>query len=164
MPIGENGGFVNFTGNFNFRGATNRMRSFGAQIFTGYNSVERVADNAGFDLLSLQTDVDAIQGFAQSAGLPADVLANVNSANSISDLQGILNYDNTDTELGFRNLDRSDFNMRVGNSELRGGQFLVTSKFRLVEKVILNCIPLVGSVLKTVTLVVFTDCHIRRVM
>ena len=123
LPIGDKGGFVNFTGNFNFRGATNRMRSFSGQIFTGYNSVERVADNAGFDLLSLQTDVDAIQNFAQSAGLPADVLANVNGTNSLSDLQGILNYDNTDTELGFRNQNRSDFNMRVGNSELRGGQF-----------------------------------------
>ncbi|WP_031425328.1 TonB-dependent receptor [Flavimarina sp. Hel_I_48] len=123
LPIGDKGGFVNFTGNFNFRGATNRMRSFGAQIFTGYSSIERVASNNGFDLLSLQTDVNAIQNFAQSAGLPADVLANVNGANSIEELQGILNYDNTNTELGFRNLDRSDFNMRVGNSELRGGQF-----------------------------------------
>ncbi|MGB3774079.1 MAG: TonB-dependent receptor, partial [Leeuwenhoekiella sp.] len=123
LPIGDRGGFVNFTGNFNFRGATNRMRSFTGQIFTGYSSIERVASNNGFDLLNLQTDVDAIQNFAQSAGLPADVLADVNGTNSLTDLQDILNYDNTDTELGLRNLDRSDFNMRVGNSELRGGQF-----------------------------------------
>ena len=123
LPIGEKGGFVNFTGNFNFRGATNRMRSYEGQIFTGYNSIERVANNDGFDLLDLQTDVDAIKTYAQNAGLPSDVLAQVNAATGIPDLRTALNYDNTDTELGFRGLDRSDFNMRVGNSQLRGGQF-----------------------------------------
>ncbi|MFI8378206.1 TonB-dependent receptor plug domain-containing protein [Leeuwenhoekiella sp. NPDC079379] len=123
VPLGDQGGFVNFTGNFNFRGATNRMKSFSGQIFSGYSSIERVANNSGFDLLDLQTDVDAIKGFAQSAGLPADVLADVNAATGIPDLRTALNYDNTDTELGFRGQERSDYNMRVGNSQLRGGQF-----------------------------------------
>ena len=123
LPIGEDGGFVNLTGNFNFRGATNRMSSYTDQIFNGYNSVERIADSQGFDLLDLQTDFGSIVNFAQNAGLPADVLNDVNNANDLSDLQTALNFDNTAAELGARGQDRSDYNMRVGQSELRGGQF-----------------------------------------
>ncbi len=123
VPIGEKGGFVNFTGNFNFRGATNRMQEFTGQIFNGFNSIERVADNQNFDLLALETDVNAIKNFAQNAGLPADVLAQVNAANDLPGLRTALNFDNTEAELLARNQVRSDYNMRVGNSELRGGQF-----------------------------------------
>ncbi len=123
LPIGEDGGFVNLTGNFNFRGATNRMSSYTDQIFNGYNSVERVADNQGFDLLDLQTDFGSIVNLAQNAGLPGDVLNDVNNANDLSDLQTALNFDNTEAELIARGQDRSDYNMRVGQSELRGGQF-----------------------------------------
>ncbi|MEH6408764.1 MAG: TonB-dependent receptor, partial [Leeuwenhoekiella sp.] len=123
LPIGEDGGFVNLTGNFNFRGATNRMRSYTDQIFNGFNSVERVADQNGADLLDLETNFDDIVNYAQSPGLPSVVLNDVNNANNLSDLQTALNFDNTDAELSARGQDRSDYNMRVGQSELRGGQF-----------------------------------------
>ncbi len=123
LPIGEDGGFVNLTGNFNFRGATNRMQSYTDQIFNGFNAVERVADQNGADLLDLETNFDAIVNYAQSAGLPSDVLTAVNNADDLSDLQTALNFDNTQAELAARGQDRSDYNMRVGQSELRGGQF-----------------------------------------
>ena len=133
LPIGEDGGFVNLTGNFNFRGATNRMQSYTDQIFNGFNSVERVADQNGADLLDLETNFDAIVNYAQSAGLPADVLDAVNNADDLSDLQTALNFDNTEAELAARGQDRSDYNMRVGQSELRGGQFFGNLEIPLGE-------------------------------
>ncbi len=118
LPIGDDGGFINFTGNFDFRGATNRMIEWEGQIFNLYNTIERFAANDGYDIsLLLDDDVEDVILYGNQAGLNLPVDA------TKEDLQEILAADNTTAELAARGLTRSDFNMRVGQSELRGGQF-----------------------------------------
>jgi len=122
IPIGDQGGYVNFTGEFNFRDWTNRMQSFEGDIFNGYNAVEWVAMNDGADLSNLS--MMDIQNYAQQvshfdSGLKNDIA----NAGSITDLQGLLSGDVTDAELLARGQTRSDYNMRVGQSAVRGGKF-----------------------------------------
>jgi iron complex outermembrane receptor protein len=133
IPIGENGGFINFTGMYDSRNPTNRMIEWEGNIFNSYNSVERVARDNNFDLLALQTDFDAIRFFAQNAGLPSDVLTDVNNANDISDLQSALSTDNTGSELTARGQQRHDYNMRVGQSKLRSGKFFFNGEVPVSE-------------------------------
>ena len=137
IPLGDKGGFMNFTGMYDSRNPTNRMIEWEGGIFNSYNSVERVANDNGFNLLALQTDFDAIQTFAQSAGLPSDVLTDVNNAADISDLQSALSPDNTDSELSARGQQRKDFNMRVGQSKLRSGKFFFNGEVPVSENGVL---------------------------
>ena len=134
VPLGEKGGFINFTGMYDSRNPTNRMIEWEGNIFNSYNSVERVARSNGFDLLALQTDFNAIVDFSQSAGLPSDVLNDVNNASDLSDLQDALGADNTDSELGARGQQAHDYNMRVGQSKLRSGKFFFNGEVPLSEK------------------------------
>ena len=134
VPLGEKGGFINFTGMYDSRNPTNRMIEWEGNIFNSYNSVERVARDNGFDLLALQTDFNAIVNFSQSAGLPSDVLNDVNNASDLSDLQDALGADNTDSELGARGQQAHDYNMRVGQSKLRSGKFFFNGEVPLSEK------------------------------
>ncbi len=118
VALGENGGFINFTGDFDYREHYSRMREWEGNIFNLYNTVERFASNDGYDLTQLlDDDVSDVIQYGNAAGLGLNPLA------TKADLQGILNADNTTAELAARNLVRSDFNMRVGQSELRGGRF-----------------------------------------
>jgi iron complex outermembrane receptor protein len=118
LPLGDDGGFINFTGNFDFRGSTNRMIEWEGQIFNRYNTVERFAANDGYDLsLLLDDDVDDVILYGNQAGFNLPIGA------TKAELRDILVEDNTTSELAARGLVRSDFNMRVGQSELRGGQF-----------------------------------------
>lgn len=80
MPLGQDGGFVNFTGTFDNREYTNRMKEWRGTIFSGYNNPNYMGD-------------------------PSD--------------------DITESELERRGLERSDFNMRVGQSAIRNGSFMV---------------------------------------
>ncbi|AUP81593.1 TonB-dependent receptor [Flavivirga eckloniae] len=118
VPLGENGGFINFTGDFDFREDYSRMKSWEGNVFNLYNTVERFANNDGYNLSDLLDDdvADVIQ-YANAAGI------NLGGASTKADLRTILNADNTDAELAARGLVRSDFNMRVGQSEVRGGRF-----------------------------------------
>lgn len=118
INLGENGGFINFTGDFDYREHYSRMKEWEGNIFNLYNTVERFASNDGYDLTQLlDDDVSDVIQYGNAAGLGLNPLA------TKADLQGILNADNTTAELAARNLVRSDFNMRVGQSELRGGRF-----------------------------------------
>ncbi|NAY92239.1 TonB-dependent receptor [Muricauda sp. JGD-17] len=128
LPIGDEGGFVNFTGSFNYRGWTNRMLEWEGQIFNSYNSIERVAAADGYDIsLLLDDDLDDIFQYAGAAGVT------LTGSETKEELQGILNADVTESELSARNLVRSDFNMRVGQSELRGAQFFANLSIPLGE-------------------------------
>ncbi|MDF0717980.1 TonB-dependent receptor [Muricauda sp. 334s03] len=118
LPIGKNGGYINFTGNFNHRGWTNRMQEWKGSIFNAYNSIERVAAADNYDTsLLLDDDLADIFQYAASAGIA------LNGDETKEELQGILSTDVTESELLARGLERSDFNMRVGQSQLRGAQF-----------------------------------------
>ena len=118
VPLGDKGGFVNFTGDFDYREDYSRMKEWEGDIFNLYNTVERFANNAGYDIANLLDDnvSDVIQ-YANAAGI------NLNGASTKPELQDILSADNTEAELSARGLVRSDFNMRVGQSALRGGRF-----------------------------------------
>lgn len=197
LPIGKDGGYINFTGNFNHRGWTNRMQEWEGSIFNGYNSVERSAASAGVDTSTLPMNDAMVRQYAQTAGFTNNQLGLINGASDpeLHDLNGLagsqrvygdsfdyndfqngvftfqdmlnsfnslsytnanqaaqiqefynglpnnissgqfgdllnqfqvdspLGFNNTDAELAARNLVRSDFNMRVGQSQLRGAQF-----------------------------------------
>ena len=118
LALGDNGGFINFTGDFDYREDYSRMKEWEGDVFNLYNTVERFASNDGYDLASLlDDDVDDVITYGNQAGLGLSPTA------TKADLQGILSADNTTAELAARGLERSDFNMRVGQSALRGGRF-----------------------------------------
>ncbi len=83
IQLNENGGVLNFTGVFDDRNYTNRMKEFTGNIFSGFNNPASGADPG------------------------ADI---------------------TEQELARRGLDRSDFNMRVGQSALRNGGLMYNFK------------------------------------
>ncbi|WP_088324517.1 TonB-dependent receptor [Polaribacter tangerinus] len=139
LPLGENGGFINFSGDFDIREDYNRMKEWEGGIFNGYNVVERFANNANYDtsrFLSLSNGLDPasaeyatilgdLKGFANAAGFttsPTDGLA---------EMRTILKGDATTSELNARGLQRTDFNMRVGQSRVRGGRFFANFKLPL---------------------------------
>ncbi|MBU2947088.1 TonB-dependent receptor [Zobellia uliginosa] len=117
VPLGENGGFLNLSGDFDVRQAYGRMKEWEGEVFNQYNVVERFAGNDGYNLTNLLDDdvTDVIQ-YANQAGI------NLNGATTKTELQPILSADATDAELAARGQQRSDYNMRVGQSALRGGR------------------------------------------
>jgi iron complex outermembrane receptor protein len=88
LPIG-NGGLINFTGNFDTRGYTNRMKEWEGQIFSDYNNPSAYPTPTGADV--------------------------------------------TDAELAVRGLQRSDFNMRVGQSAVDNAGIFMNMKLPLGE-------------------------------
>ncbi len=44
LPLGNEGGFINFTGSYEDRDPTNRMKEWGGQIFAGYNNPDYTGD------------------------------------------------------------------------------------------------------------------------
>ncbi len=131
LPIGDKG-FINFTGNFDFRGATNRMKEWEGQIFNQYNAIERVAQADGYDISQLlDDDVSDVINYGNQLGFDLDPNA------TKEDLQGILSADYTDAELAARGMERRDFNMRVGQSELRGGQFFANMEIPVSEDLVI---------------------------
>jgi len=118
LQIGDNGGFINFTGDFDVREHYSRMKEFEGGIFSQYNTVERFANNDGYDLTNLlDDDVSDVIQYGNAAGFGLDPNA------TKEELQAILIGDNTEAELTARGQTRSDYNMRVGQSALRGGRF-----------------------------------------
>jgi len=118
IPIGENNGFITFAGDFDVREEYGRMKEWEGNVFNLYNTVERFAGADGADLSALlDDDVTDVLQYANAAGI------NTTGAFTKADLQPILSADNTTAELAARGLERSDFNMRVGQSALRGGRF-----------------------------------------
>ena len=129
VGLGEKGGFVNFTGDFDVREEYNRMKEWEGGIFNLYNTVERFANNDGYDLSNLlDDDVSDVIQYGNAAGLGLDLNA------TKADLQSILSGDNTTAELAARGLERTDFNMRVGQSALRGGRFFANFSLPLDDE------------------------------
>lgn len=129
LPLGDNGGYITFSGDFDVRQDYNRMKEWENSVFNLYNTVERFADQDGYDLTNLLDDdvTDVIQ-YANEANI------NLNGAATKEELQPILSADNTEAELAARGLQRSDFNMRVGQSALRGGRFFANFALPMDDK------------------------------
>jgi iron complex outermembrane recepter protein len=125
LPLGDKGGFVNFTGMYDYRNPTNRMVEWEGKIFQGYNAVERIANANGYDLskLLLPENMADVQNFAQQVPFFSNTLkTDIAGASDISTLRTLLSGDITTDELAARGLKRRDFNMRVGQSQLRSGK------------------------------------------
>jgi iron complex outermembrane recepter protein len=89
LPIG-NDGVINFTGNFDSRGYTNRMKEWEGSIFHDYNNPTDYPSPTGVDI--------------------------------------------TDAELAKRGLQRSDFNMRVGQSAVDNAGMFINLKLPIGDK------------------------------
>lgn len=126
LPLGQKGGFVNFSGDFDFRQDYSRMLEWEGTIFNKYNTIERIAQNSGYNIANLlDDDVSDVIQFGNEAGFNLDPNA------TKPELRDILKVDNTEAELAARGQSRSDFNMRVGQSKLRGGRFFANMSFPL---------------------------------
>lgn len=148
IPLGDNGGFINLTGSLTTRKRTSRAKAFSGQIFNAYNAVEWQANEAGFNLSELRTDLGAIQNFSQSVPYFDNSLkAQIAGAGSIEELSGYNTIsgvkgagilkglsDFTDQELLVRGQNRNDYNMSVGQSALDQGQFMGNLEIPFGEK------------------------------
>ena len=128
LDLGKNGGYINFTGSLENRGATNRSDSMQQPIYTMFDVATRML---GYD-----------QAFAMNpSALSAYVGSLDGSLQSVYDT-GIANGDDfldiiasdagpggaqpiTEYELRQRGLSRDDFRMKVGQSKLRSGKFMM---------------------------------------
>ncbi|MFT6334943.1 MAG: iron complex outermembrane receptor protein [Saprospiraceae bacterium] len=126
VGLNDKGAFINFTGDFDVREEFSRMKEWEGNVFNSFNTVERFAQADGYDIANLQDDdvTDVIQ-YSAAAGI------DLAGATSKAELQDVLSADNTDAELAARGLTRSDFNMRVGQSALRGGRFFANFAYPL---------------------------------
>ncbi len=132
LPIGTEGGFINFTGEMNYRGSSNRMLEYTGQIYAGYNGIERLAAQDGLDVTALS--MSQVQDYAQNVDyFDAGLKSLIGGAPSMDSLVTLLNFNTTDDELSARDQTRSDFNMRVGQSRLRGGKFFANMAIPLGE-------------------------------
>lgn len=131
--IGTKGGFYNVTWTSQFRNPTSRAGTESAAIFNAYNAIEQRALNDGVNLSSLfsnisttpnsQQIINNIHQYAQEVSyFSPDFQNQIQNANSITALQGLLNTNVTDQELAYRGLTRKDFNMQVGQSKLNNHQ------------------------------------------
>ncbi|MGK0363212.1 MAG: iron complex outermembrane receptor protein [Saprospiraceae bacterium] len=122
IPLGNEGGFINFSGEMDFRGSTNRMKEFSGGIFNNLNAVERIATASGVDIstMTMQQAQDAAQGVDYFS---SELKSNIAGAPDMDSLAVLLGGDATNAELDARGQTRSDYNMRVGQSAVRGGKF-----------------------------------------
>ncbi|MET3536064.1 TonB-dependent receptor plug domain-containing protein [Chryseobacterium limigenitum] len=131
--IGKKGGFYNITWTSQFRNPTYRAGTESGTIYNAYNAIEQRALNNGVNLSSLFTNigstpnsqqiVNSIHQYAQGVNyFSADFQNQIQSATTITALQGLLNTNVTDQELAYRGQDRKDFNMQVGQSKLSNHQ------------------------------------------
>lgn len=139
-------GFINLTGSFQKRDITSRAGTATGTIFNAYNAIEGRALNGGVNISSLFGNINNtpnsvailghIKNFAPSVSYftPAQQTAIAN-ATTIGAMQTALNFDVTDNELAARGLNRKDFNMRVGQSELTSMQFFLNSEFGLTDNI-----------------------------
>ena len=133
VSLGDEGGYLTFAGDFDYRDSYNRMREWEGSIFNAYNAIERVALNSGADISFLSNE--QIQDFAQEVSyFEQDFVDAITSAEERSTLQDLLAMDVTETELATRNQERSDYNMRIGQSALRGGRLFANFALPLDEE------------------------------
>jgi iron complex outermembrane receptor protein len=143
LPLGENGGFITFSGDFDVREPYNRMKEWEGGIFNGYNAIERIANTQGLDLANL-SDADVVD-ISQTYFSAADAATISNFSTfdlhraTEKDNDGNITFNNplfndaTTSELAARGQKRTDYNMRVGQSKVRGGRFFANFKLPLDE-------------------------------
>ena len=137
VPLGDKGGFINFTGTLSTREPALRNKDYAGDIFRGYHGAERVfaanggnvADMTLFDYQTAAQSLSYIDAATQSqiAGLDLSQQADVDT------FRGILDFDADADELAARGLTREDFRFKVGTSKLREGKFFFNSSIPVSE-------------------------------
>ncbi len=139
IGVGKKGGFVNLTGSLVTRQGTSRATDFNGKLFNVYNAIEQRAAAGGTNLSSLFSNItntpnqsqiiSLIKQYAPSVSyLSASLQNDIQLATTIADMQKLLGADVTNNELAYRGLQRRDFNMRVGQSELQSGQLFMNTQ------------------------------------
>jgi iron complex outermembrane receptor protein len=142
--LGKAGSYLNLTGTAVTREATSRAGIRSNAILNAYNAVEYRAANAGVQINSLFSNINntansaqiisSLQQYApQVSYFTAAQQSAISSATTIGQIQSALNFDVTNNELGYRNQQRSDYNMSVGQSELATGQLYYNLKYPISE-------------------------------
>lgn len=143
--VGKKGGFVNVTFSSQYRKPTFRAGVESGNIYNAYNAIEKRAAEGGVNLSSYFSNINQIKGtpneqqfvglvhqYAQKVGYFDNAYQQqIQNANTITALQGLLGGNYTDQELAYRGQDRRDFNMWVGQSKLNNNQIFVNAEIPL---------------------------------
>ncbi|MBG6111432.1 iron complex outermembrane receptor protein [Flavobacterium sp. CG_9.10] len=145
--LGKEKSFINATGSFQLRDATSRAKDVTGNLFNAYNAVEQRAAEAGTNINALFGNIgtatsptanqaqiiSAIKTYAPSVNYFTTAqqtsIAAATSLYGPTGLQTVLNFDATAGELAYRNLERKDFNMKVGQSSLSSAQFFLNAAY-----------------------------------
>jgi len=137
IPIGDNKGFVNFTGSLSSREPALRNKAYSGDIFRGFHGAERVfADNGGIVAnMTLQDYAIAAQAITYLPQAIKDQIntLDLNNAVDAEFFRSLLDFDADENELAARNLTRNDFRFKVGTSKLREGKFFSNLSIPLNE-------------------------------
>jgi len=138
--LGKEKSFINATASFQLRGQTGRAKDATGTLFSAFNAVEQRAVEAGTNINALFGNIDNTPNSTQILGLIKTYAPQVSyftagqqtailGATSITQMQTALNFDATAGELAYRKLERSAFNMAVGQSSLQSGQFFLNAAY-----------------------------------
>ncbi|MBV1888114.1 MAG: TonB-dependent receptor [Urechidicola sp.] len=128
IGLGNNGGYINFSGDVDIRKGTSRMGSFEGMIFHGYNAIQRVASASGDYPENLS--YEQIKFYAQGVDhFTTELKQAISATTSQDEIVALLSnngspIDFTEAELSSRGQTREDYNMRIGQSDLRAGRFM----------------------------------------
>ncbi|MDY8137741.1 TonB-dependent receptor [Aquimarina sp. 2201CG5-10] len=138
LPIGENGGYINFTGSLATREPALRNRDYQGDIFRGYHAAERVFAAGGGNVaeMTLADYQTAAQGITYLDQATRDQIAALDVSNpaDIDTFRGLLDFDADEDELAARGLTRADFRFKVGTAKLREGKFFANMSIPLSEE------------------------------
>lgn len=137
LPIGNDGGFINFTGSLATRQPALRNRDYSGDIFRGFHGAERIfaANGGNVANMTLADYANAAQDISYLDQATKDQIAtlDLNNADDVGTLRGLLDFDADEDELNARGLSRRDFRFRVGTSKLREGKFFANLAVPLSE-------------------------------
>jgi iron complex outermembrane receptor protein len=142
--LGKEKSFINATASFQLRGQTGRAKDATGNLFNAFNAVEQRAAEAGTNINALFGNINNTPNSTQILGLiktyapqvgyfTALQQSSILGATSISQMQTALNFDATAGELAYRKLERSNFNMKVGQSSLQSAQFFLNGAYPITE-------------------------------
>lgn len=142
--LGDKGGFLNLTGSYQYQGRTYRSMETDGQIFNVYNAVYQRAFEDGIDLdrgygninglqgQEMTQFIDQLKGYAGEIDyLDASLQNQIQSASGINELQGLFAQDVSDPELAYRNLERRDFSLNVGQTKINSVQLFFNTEIPL---------------------------------
>ena len=143
--LGKEKSFINLTGSLQLRDATSRANDATGTIYNAYNAIEQRASEDGININSLFGNIsntpnstqiiNTIKGYApQVSYFTGAQQTAISNATTISQLQTALNFDATDGELAYRNLERKNFNMRIGQSSFESVQFFLNAAYPINDK------------------------------